>query len=334
MKTVINKNELFDSYEDFLNSESKIVTYDEDYELEEIDLGGYPNTDSSTLESVKVEDQELLDSYDAYMKKVKEIAKRNVQNEMDLKIATWNIGNPYLKVSEYVPKVEAVCHLLKNKSIDVLALQEVSLELLKTLKDELANTNFYFKYDIVPNVEIGNSIIKNMRVQYNIFITRYFHSYNNLSFELPYKPEKLNRETLFSLRKRYLNEMNLPLAGVHFFNTHLDYSEDVLNLKQLDTVGTYINRNRRAFKDDDLIVMGNLNRELNHHNIRIFDEEFLKVNSLRIVNNDNTYVATANHGPVDYIIVPNNYEVEELETIKDYKDVSTHYPVYAKVVRK
>ena len=246
----------------------------------------------------------------------------------NLKIGTWNIKNSYFKIEENAFKNYCIGELLRSEDLDILCLQEVNFDLLEKIKKSLKRTDYS-----VPTIDKPYKLgFRNVITEKNVIITRLNHEYWNEDNNLPYLPKKFSLKTIPTIRERNITRLGLGKENLMVFNTHLDYAVDELGKRQMDEVIRFLGI-MRGFYERDFILMGNLNSKPNHLNMLNFTEELEDFN-MKVLNvSTNTYNNHDDNLPVDYIIVPNSYMVDELKTVNNFEKASSHYPVIAKVKR-
>lgn len=245
----------------------------------------------------------------------------------NLKIGTWNIKNSYFNLRKNEMKAAAVVQLLQEENLDFLALQEVNTILAEKIDKKISD-----EYKVITSYD--KSQIKNLRVEYNMIVSKNYPYTLSSPIELPYKPTGLEFiKNITSIRKRNINyqyiltPIDQPdiLMGV----THLDYAVQEIGKRQMEKV---IDITRSELSDNYSIVLaGNINKKPSEPNMIEFTEQLSQLGMKVVDNPHKTYIGHNDEQPVDYIIVPDDWEVEYVKTLENYEDISSHRPVIVKV---
>ena len=243
----------------------------------------------------------------------------------NLSICTWNIKNSYIKLSENKSKVAGLMYLLGLEKPDIVSLQEVNRELFsdikKALKKEMPD------YKIYPNIKKTQLTFNNVIDEFNPIITHEKVAGTG-NFKLPSIPNEIS----FDIHLRRINEIAFENSNTFILNTHLEHKIDELNYRQLKRVSDRIMYLKAHYENPDIIITGNLNKFPTHSNILSWKRNDLNDFGLKILElNKATYTGHTGNQPVDYIIVPNSYKLEDIKILKQLDGASSHLPVLAKV---
>ena len=231
-----------------------------------------------------------------------------------LTICTFNIKNNYRDYQS--DKADKIIKFINQNKIDYLCLQEVFTKCRRDLQKNLRGTKYkiYGKYrfslPIFTPINEAVSIITKEKVLYN----RTYH--------LPFLPSGLKRVVTKVVTKTD------DLGYVTILNTHLDYMFDFVKKRQLKKIIKLIETEKNP-----VILTGDFNLKINNP---IFKEFIKKLNNLglkRVDIHEKTLKQSRYNRSIDHIFIPDDYDVELLEVIKDL-DISDHYPVLLKVSKK
>lgn len=247
----------------------------------------------------------------------------------NLRIATWNIKNSYFNIQKNEIKAASVIQLLKNENLDILTLQEVNPLLARKIEEKLRKLDK--EYQITSNYEKTSNPIKNLRIEHNVIISRLEPISSSHIVPLSYKPKGFAFvKNIASIRKRDVTYQCLhtpdSLPDVLVEVTHLDHAVEELGKRQMGELAK-LTSYHNSFEDYDTILTGNLNRKPLEQNMMDFTKQLSDIGMKVIENPHKTYVGHTDEQPVDYIIVPEPWEVESLKTLEDYDDISSHRPV-------
>lgn len=250
-----------------------------------------------------------------------------------LRIGTWNVKNNYFNLQKNEIKSAAIIQLLETENLDLLALQEVNTHLATKLDEKLKEANNY--RILTP---YNKNKIKNLRVEYNMIIGRIYAHTTNEPIKLPYISKGFDLiKKLSTIRERNINfqciitPVNKPsvLMGV----THLDYASEELGKRQMDEVINITNLEMQKNEGLDTIIAGNLNKKPTEKNMIEFTKQLSEL-GLQVVSNPySTYIRHQDNQPVDYIIIPNSWNIESCETLNNYIDISSHRPVIVEATK-
>lgn len=249
----------------------------------------------------------------------------------NLKIGTWNIKNSYSFFSlKNDVKADAVLRFLKIGDLDILALQEVSPLLAVKIEEKLKGLNKGYQITSAYNKTINP--IKNLRVEYNMIISRLTPTSLSIKDSLPSIPRGFRFvKNLFDIRKRNIVSQVFE-NEIIVSNTHLDHKFEDINHKQLEEVKNLIEL--QSIYGHETILIGNLNVKPIDENMINFTKELSKLGMKVVENNNNTYNGHTDNLPVDYVAVPKNWEIEKVSTINCSSEISSHNPVFVKVRKK
>lgn len=246
-----------------------------------------------------------------------------------LNIGTWNIKNSYLDTSFNDTKVMAIIDLLESEYLNILGLQGINPLLASKLEEKLAERCKGYK--ITSSYKKSVNPINNLKVEYNMIIS-------NLPF---YKDKKMKlvsdvkTENKKNIKLRNLTSQTF-IAGndeIIFNNTCLESKDMDLNFWQCKQV--YWKMLGDIYDDINVqsILVGNLNV---FPDSKLMEDEYLNYFDnlgLKVVDNPNrTCKFHRLNQPIDYIIVPKEYEVASVNCPDYYTEkVSTHNPIFVKV---
>lgn len=247
----------------------------------------------------------------------------------NLRIATWNIKNNYFNISKTELKAASIVQLLKEEKVDILTLQEVNPLLARRIKEKLCDLKDNYK--ITTNYTKITNSIKNLRIEDNMIISRLVAE-KTATLNLPWIPKGLKKFKFFELQK-YDMKMTVFSDNLIVNTTYLNHSSTELGKQQMDNINNWLHIEKET-EQKEIILTGTLNRKPNEENM-IYMAEQLANNGLKIIDNpNNTYIGQTDNQPIDYIIIPDNWEVKSINTLDDYLDVSSHLPVLSEVKRK
>lgn len=248
----------------------------------------------------------------------------------NLRISTWNIKSSCFRLSKNYLKAAAVIQLLNDCQLDILALQGVNSLLAKRIEENLQKLGS--TYQINSSYQKTCNPIKNLRVQYNMIISRFPSSLNNTTIFLPSGLSRTKQFKFWKLRKQNM-VIQVLQNGLIMNVTNLNHTPDELWKQQMDEVMDIISSQKRVIGHDS-ILMGNLNKTPIEKKMIEISEE-LAENCMQILENSHkTNICYSVELPVDYIIVPENWQVKSVKTLENYDDISTHRPIVAKVKKR
>lgn len=245
-----------------------------------------------------------------------------------LKIGTWNIKNSYFNLSKNEKKAAAITELLDEEDLDILALQEVNPHLAAKIDEKLKKQGH--EYRLITRYK--KSKIKNLRVEYNMIISKNYAHTINEPIKLSSIPQGFNSIKRFtSIRERNINFQCIitpeskpsVLIGV----THLEHTNEELVNSQMDEVVNLTNSQMQTNKGLNTILAGNFNRKPTEKSMIRFTEQLSELGLQVVENQHNTYINHEDNQPVDYIVVPNDWEIDSVKTITSYDKISSHRPV-------
>lgn len=239
-----------------------------------------------------------------------------------LKIGTWDIKNSYFNIRKNDLKAAAVNQLLRNQDLDILALQEVNPLLARKIERNLKLLNE--KYQVTTTYEKTLNPIKNLRVEYNMIISKMEPILISATEALSSTPKGIKKFMFWERRKRNVVTQILE-KDLIVDVTHLDHTSEELGRRQMNEVVDLTKKQREA--GYNVILAGNLNKKPSESNMIEFSEQLSEVGMQIVENNNKTYIGHTDEQPVDYVIIPTDWEVESIETLKDYGDISSHRPV-------
>lgn len=230
----------------------------------------------------------------------------------NLCIGTWNLD----KNTKYyldIYKAKKVIDLIWENDLDILSLQEVNGYTITKI-NELVERELPEYY-----LSINANNISNDKKIFNVTITNktflYYDSIENFSFK---------RKNDYHV----VNILNLQ-NGYTILNVNLDSERDI-NYKELFALKKFLDYRDIELHKRKYIINGTLNTKPKEHNFIKFKQKVLDMLGLMAVNiycGSETYNKHHDKEPIDYIIVPDEYEPEDIKVIKKYKGLSSHYPV-------
>lgn len=235
----------------------------------------------------------------------------------NLKIATWNIENNKSKTKKDLYKINAIFDLLQVERVDIIALQNVNLLLAENLE-----YNFFRKssiYNLIYNYTNLKNVFyfKKYKIETNPFITSYKEAFG---YGMEINPS-------FKDDQKYIGRLSIQpfFDGISFLNTRLVDSDIDLNKAQIKEVLKKTYEAEKIYTDlnyHKLFVCGDFGYTKDNDNIKYLIENMKKFN-LKLVNTDEDVT--------DYLFVPNGCFIEEAHFSKAYSDISSHYPIIAKI---
>jgi len=245
----------------------------------------------------------------------------------NLRIATWNIKNSYLRLDKNKTKLEGITGLLEVYEPDFLALQEVNPMLATKIDKGLKEIGS--EYRITTDYEKSKNLIKNLKIEFNIIISKLgkkSESYLNQLYSEPTRFKLLDFvKPCTKFETNQLFENNLLLS-----TTNLDL-EDELRKKQLREILSILKVGSINY---DTIFMGTLNSQPIEPHMIEFTEKLNDIGMKIVENPHKTYKYDYYKQPIDYIIVPNSWEIEEVKTLNTDIEISSHNPVIVDVKRR
>ena len=249
----------------------------------------------------------------------------------NINIGTWNVKNSYFLVKENSAKVDAIIDLLYKEELDVFGLQEVNPTLVSELSSELKKMRS--SYNITLQCGKTRNPIKNVTSECNLFVSKLPYLEGQI-IELPSFPTKVETygDIFNIIRDTGVTKQDFIVYddSIRFFNTRLSDRDDVLNREQFDVI--YGNLARSTYVDQlDNILMGNLNIKPNSYNMDYYRTMLASIGMKIVDNNYRTYKGNEEQ-VVDYVVVPNNYQVSQILCVDSYDEkVSTHNPLIVKL---
>ena len=244
-----------------------------------------------------------------------------------INIGTWNIKNSYFSLNKNDKKIEAIKELLIVNDLDVLALQEVNGVLLSKLEKDLGLCYYHLDRYLYNNYPIMPTVIE----EHNITIIKD----NFLNATEVFKLKNISKNTRISdiggLRPRYVSKTFIKdekdsKTVFNLYNTRLDSRNNNLDM-QIDSLASVLNQNEENIP---MVVVGNLNMMPSTFKMSKFKHRCLNNHNLKLANVDGKTHREYDE-PIDYIIVPNEYEIEDARVISEIDSVSDHYPVLTKL---
>lgn len=249
----------------------------------------------------------------------------------NLKIGTWNIKNSYFNIKKNETKADAVIQLLDTQDLDILTLQEVNPILARKIEENLKIVSS--EYKINSNYRKSINPISNLRIEYDLIISRLQPIASSSKCKLPFIPKKFKLDQLTSIRKRYLTTQSFFEENSFYVNTtHLDFAFDELNQRQMQEVFNQIENQRKYHSLS--ILTGNLNRQPQDKNMVNFKQQLAEVGMQVVENPHKTYLGHTEEQPVDYVIIPNDWDTLSVETLDAYDDISSHRPVIVETKKR
>lgn len=252
----------------------------------------------------------------------------------NLRIATWNIKNSYFALSKNESKAKAVVQLLETQDLDILALQEVNPLLARKIEENLKKMQVASdngSYQITSTHQRTCNPVKNLRVEYNIIISRIRPVLDSTTESLSSNPKGIKRFMFWERRNR--NMVTQVLENNLAVNvTHLDHTSLELGKRQMTEVANFVHNQRED--GYDVILAGNLNRKPTEQNMVDFANELSKDDMKVVENPHKTYIGHQEEQPVDYVIVPGDWQVTSAETLGEYDEYSSHRPVVVETKKR
>ena len=220
--------------------------------------------------------------------------------------------------------------MLEEKNLDILTLQEVNPLLARMIEEKLKKMQSDYK--ITSAYSKTKNPIKNLRIEYNVIISRLKPVSNSTSQSLPYLPVGFDLiKNISSIRKRNVVSQTFE-DRIALDTTHLDHAVEELGKRQMDEVISMIASERD--QDYDVILTGNLNKKPTEQNMIDFTQKLSQIGMQIAENPHKTYIGHKDEQPVDYVIVPEDYQIQSVETLESYDDISTHRPVVVETRKK
>lgn len=247
----------------------------------------------------------------------------------NLRIATWDIKNSFFKLWGHRNDMKAACitQLLKEQNLDILALQEVNPVLARKIEQNLKSLDEEYRI-VTQHKKVGLNPIKNLCIEQNIIISKLQptnSSYDTGLFR------KITLSNFDSFRKRHLITQELE-GNLEINNTHLDYVSNETSRNQMLEVLTQLHIASEC--DKESILVGNLNKKTSEQNMIDFKKQLSEIGMQVVENPHRTFIKHEEDEPVDYVAIPSNWEVNSVETIEGYEDISTHRPVVVEARRR
>lgn len=232
----------------------------------------------------------------------------------NLRIATWNIGNSYFRLWENNRKVNYVIGLLEIYQPDILSLQELSPIVVKKINKRLVESGSQYK--ITAGYEKSINPIKNLMVTNNIVIS-------NL---LPVTKSIIPLSHKHNLVSQILD------GNISINNTSLDNTNDMLNKVQMNKV--IRNLRVKVDRNFDTILTATLNKKPIEFNMFDFNRKLNDIELKVVENRHSTYKGHSDIYPIDYVIIPDSWEIENVQTLNADFEFTSHYPVIVDVKRR
>lgn len=247
----------------------------------------------------------------------------------NLKIATWDIKNSYFNIMKNEWKAMAIVQLLNHENLDLLALQEVNPMLVRKIEENLKKLNQNYRITTTYHKPIDP--VRNLRIEYNMIISKMVPALSSAKEPLPSRPTGIKSFMFWNYRSRNM-VTQLMSKDLIVDVTHLDHASRELGKRQMDEVLGIIENQRNA--GYDVVLAGNLNCQPQEENMVNFTNQLSNIGMKVVGNPYKTYVGHTNEQPVDYVIIPNDWEVESINTLENYDDISSHRPVVVKTKKR
>ena len=248
----------------------------------------------------------------------------------NLVIGTWNVNNSYLLTKRNNYKVDAVLELLENGELDILALQEVNPIFASKLDARLKETNL--GYVITSQYDKTKNPIKKVTREENLIISRLPYL-RGKKVELPSFPNDVERiSDLLEIKDRTatFQDFIVGIETLRVYNTRLNRNDETLNMEQFDIIYDKLVRDH-LFDKKECVLLGTLNVNSNSYNMDYYSTLLSNICMNLVVNEFRTY-KDKNNEVVDYIIIPDSYEVDSILCVDNYdKKISTHNPLLVKI---
>ncbi len=229
-------------------------------------------------------------------------------------IASFNLRNHYWdKTWDGNNYPHILANFINQEKIDFLGVQELVKLYALNLQQALPEG-----YQIIGQYRFGNLP----------FVSRI-----NEATAIITKEEIINSETRYLARVPLLSHGTalpriltaIETNDLFIINTHIEYWKEWPKRKQLQVLYQYILK----YRDKNPIIMGDFNMDLSQTYFLDFIKNLEKINIYPIPNKDCTY----NNKIIDYIFLPDCYELEEFSVIQkgDINEISDHNPILAKI---
>ena len=256
-------------------------------------------------------------------------------------IGTMNIQNKY-KITDYDgldeignDNAELLNKFLFEYDVDILGTQELVREFIDRIKEKIKPI-----YKMYGNFRFGSShLVKKIEIfdKFNetVSIISKYPVIKNKTVTLPWIPKKpkdfIKSIKVGSLRPRVatLTLIDIPNFGkINFINTHLDHKLDIIQIRQMNYIKGLIEKSKYP-----VILTGDFNMTINISRFKKFVENLESLGYKRVPNNNITWKHQKDKLPIDHIFIPNEWNIEKVEVIKEkYLDkFSDHYPLLVKV---
>ena len=243
-----------------------------------------------------------------------------------IRIGTWNIKNNYFNLRKNDRKIVAIKELLNRTNLDVLALQDVSGILLDKLEKELELCHYHLDRYLYLN----NPMMPTPFEIHNVVIIKDSFINNTDVLKLKTLSPTASILDVPALKHKYVSKVYIQdekdkNIAFDLYNVNLDERVNVVET-QLESLGESLN------KKNPMIVMGSLNISSTSIEMAQFRYKFLNKKMLTTIDvSTKTYKYNEEDEATDHIIIPNWYKVEDVNVVEDYSNVSSHYPVVAKI---
>ena len=248
----------------------------------------------------------------------------------NLVIGTWNVDNSYLLTNRNNYKIDVILELLDSGEIDILALQEVNPLLASKLDKRLEKSDL--GYVITSRYDKTKRPIKKVTSEENIIISKlpYLKSKN---IELPFFPNDIEKlSDLLEIKDRSVTcqDFIIGSGNLRVYNTRLNKVDETLNMEQFDVVYDKLVRDH-LFDKKESILLGTLNVNSKSYNMDYYSTLLSNINMKIVGNSYRTYKGKSNE-TLDYIIIPDSYEVDRVLCCDTYdRKISAHNPLIVKI---
>jgi endonuclease/exonuclease/phosphatase family metal-dependent hydrolase len=265
---------------------------------------------------------------------------------MELKILNLNLKNkhylfPYDGIDKDVDAVQIlVNYIIKNK-IDIISLQEVTKPLVDRLEVMLSDYSvkgdyrysrlgFIAKLDNIEKYDEANPII---------------HKHKTLKYKTYFLPSinfcirDVLKYRFVPPAQRIMTYNRIKVEGmdksIDFYNTHLDIKSDRIRKKQFRKILNITNIFR---KRNPVVITGDFNVPPDNKGVVTFLEKLKKKKMKLVEFNSKTWKYQQKNKPVDYIIIPDSWEIIEKKIINNESEpltlISDHYAIEVTVRTK
>ena len=227
-----------------------------------------------------------------------------------------------------ISNTEVVGKVIRDKGIDILGVQELTKKYEYNLGKEL------MEYYIAGDYRYGNGWFKNIPFNEGNNIIFLEESIFYQTIRLPWLPKPKN----FKIAHNMPRIATFALVGNKFtnavgvINTHLDYIDKNVQIKQLEAIKEMV---FFYSKIAPTFITGNFNMEASEEHFKSFMDSIADL-AKRVPIDDYTWYGNDSKKNVDHIFIPNSWGVSEASVVNEGEIINTspHRLVYAKVYKK